>query len=252
MRLLLASDIHLEHGGPIPELPSKDEYDVAIFAGDIGRAPQAVFWIAENIPCEHRIYVPGNHEYYRYHYESANAFMVNKGKELGVHTLAPGSVSISDKYEVIGATLWSDLELKDFPPQQWIDFEYGIADFSLIGYGGITIHAEDMIALYKQEKAFIEQEIQRVLAEGKTPIVVTHFVPTQLAIAERFRGDRLNPYFINDCDDLMEKYNLPIWIFGHSHVRMDFVHPTAGTRIVSNAFGYPGEMEDPEWKIIEL
>lgn len=250
MKLLIASDIHLEFGASVPRLPEQDEYDVAIFAGDIGTAQKTPFWLAR-MEHEHCIYVPGNHEYYGIHYEGAQKWISEKCADMGIHALNPGAVTIGD-YTFIGATLWPDLILQNYWNEDYEHFERGIADFRRIGMGGGPFSGKQCAELYAKELAFIVQEIEKAKAAGKTPVVITHFVPTQLAIAAQFVGDAYTPYFVNDCDQVMIDHQLPLWIFGHSHVRMDFHHPVAGTRIVSNAFGYPNEMDKPEWKIIEI
>ena len=68
MRLLVISDIHLECGPfTLPE-PMPD-FDVAVFAGDIGKPiSEAIRWMAEQragpLAGRPAIYVPGNHEFY--------------------------------------------------------------------------------------------------------------------------------------------------------------------------------------------
>ena len=64
MLLQIVSDLHLEHGNPIPALAP--EADVLIVAGDL--APANRTWLLGNavdewLACE-TLYVPGNHEYY--------------------------------------------------------------------------------------------------------------------------------------------------------------------------------------------
>ena len=48
-------------------------------------------------------------------------------------------------------------------------------------------------------------------------VVVTHWPPTRDAIAPRFKGDALNGYFVNDCEDLVEDIGAQLWISGHVH-----------------------------------
>lgn len=254
MRILLASDMHLEHSKkPIPQIPSTDSFDVIVLAGDNGSAFQIVEWAQKFLPATKPVLVvPGNHEYYLCDYDKLNAAYqkFNEDSCSNIKILCPGALSL-EGFRFIGATLWSNLHLKGQLPTPYALVEHYLADFRYIGREDRLFSAEDCVALNIEERAFLRSEIEEARKVGEVPIVVTHFVPTQLAIADKFKGDSLNGYFICDCDDLMEEFKLPLWMFGHSHVRVDFTHP-AGTRIVSNAFGYDLELEAPEWKIIEL
>lgn len=256
MRLLLASDIHLEfrRGAIMPELPPEDTYDAVLLAGDIGIGVQAIEWADNFFPKDKLVYyTPGNHEFYRQHMQLTLQRMQDLCDKCRVTLLAPGAVLLEDKKHIlIGATLWTDLHLQGYELQPDNRYEWGIADFSLIQYENFLFSADHARELYKRDRAIIENQIVMAKEHGLIPVIMTHFVPTQEAIAPQFLGDSLTPYFVNDCDDLMELYDLPIWIFGHSHVRMDFTHSRHGTRIISNAFGYPGEMDEPVWKIIQL
>ena len=65
MRIQVISDLHLEHGNPIPALAP--EVNVLVIAGDL--APATRLWplgdaVDEWLACEHTLYVPGNHECY--------------------------------------------------------------------------------------------------------------------------------------------------------------------------------------------
>ena len=70
-------------------------------------------------------------------------------------------------------------------------------------------------------------------------IVLTHWIPSEEAIAPKFRGHWLNPYFCAPLDDLIYRTQPDLWCFGHTHTEFDF--HIDQTRLVANPRGYRGE-----------
>lgn len=257
MKILIASDLHNEfrrRSNLLPGLPDPEVYDVVVLAGDIGSGAEGAFWATEFFP-ENKpiIYVNGNHEYY--HHSLAG---LKEAQELlsenrpNLHVLNPGTIRI-DGVTFIGATMWSDLNLRGYEPISYSRVESQIADFYMIKAGEEVFSAKKMVEIHHDEINFIYDELNN--SDGPC-VVVTHFVPSQRCIHPRFAGSSLNPYFTNDCEWLMENphYDLPLWIAGHTHDRYDLVPPeTHNTRIVLNPRGYPGENSEAfEWKIVEV
>lgn len=260
MRILIASDLHNEFGGRVaslPPLPDPLDYDVVVLAGDIDSGTMGIAWAHDFFPKKPIIYVNGNHEYYHGNMGSirANQKHVAAGLE-GIYLLDPGTVVI-DGIRFIGATMWTNLELRGYAPLSFQQVERSINDFRLIhdyeSGAGERFTAEKMVKIHCDEVNFIWD----TLSSAEEPcVVVTHFVPTQQAIHPRFEGSTLNPYFTTDCEWLMENPNcdLPLWIAGHTHDRYDIASPEYhNTRIVLNPRGYPAENPEPfEWKIVEV
>ena len=64
-------------------------------------------------------------------------------------------------------------------------------------------------------------------------------MPTALSIADKYRGDILNDYFVCPILDKHQVDNWPkYWIHGHTHESFDYDYE--GTRIVCNPYGYYG------------
>lgn len=112
-KLLVFSDLHLEHkpNWSLPE--SFPDYDVCITAGDIDGSPaESIRWLASNPGLRGKpvVLTPGNHEFYGNVLEDA----IEEGRataiETGVHFLNAASVTI-DVVRFIGGTLWSDYTL---------------------------------------------------------------------------------------------------------------------------------------------
>jgi hypothetical protein len=112
MKLLVLSDLHLNHN---PYFRFQDEYsdfDVAVFAGDIAETPlRSVLAIADlpQFVGKHKVFQAGNHEYYGKHFQSENDLVLK-------HTIYPNTHEhyllrrsvILDDVKFIGATLWTD------------------------------------------------------------------------------------------------------------------------------------------------
>ena len=73
--------------------------------------------------------------------------------------------------------------------------------------------------------------------------VVTHHIPSRGAVSERFAASPLNAFFHVDLDALILACDPPVWLFGHTHDRVDQV--LGRTRLLANPLGYPSEAGDP-------
>ena len=76
-----------------------------------------------------------------------------------------------------------------------------------------------------------------------TPIdvVVTHHLPFERSLDERYKGSRSDVFFLNDMTQAMRNVqDLPkLWIHGHTHTNKDY--DMAGMRVVCNPSGYGDE-----------
>ena len=70
-------------------------------------------------------------------------------------------------------------------------------------------------------------------------MVITHWPPTKAAIYPKFEGDVLNPYFINDREDLLCTIGARFWVSGHAHEAYDY--EVCATWCIGNPSGYAGE-----------
>ena len=111
MKIQILSDLHLEHGGFLPE--HHPEADVIVLAGYLAPYTEGlVDQLAEDwSSAPHILYVLGNHEFYGTEIDETRARLAKECAGAGIHLLDPGMVQI-DGTRFIGATLWTDLLLE--------------------------------------------------------------------------------------------------------------------------------------------
>jgi Icc-related predicted phosphoesterase len=250
MRLLVISDIHLECGPfTLPE-PMPD-FDVAVFAGDIGKPiSEAIRWMAEQragpLAGRPAIYVPGNHEFYNAEMKSSLAKGRVAAEASGIDLLSRDTVVIGG-VRFIGCVLWTDYRLYGTPKPSMVYAGETLNDHRLIRYQETSGHFSRFmpwhaVAEHKLDLAFIRQEL--AMPFGGPTAVVTHHVPHSNSIASRYQGSPLTPAFASDLSNVIEEFRPELWIHGHDHGSHDY--RIGRTRVFSNQAGYPNLHGDRE------
>ena len=95
IRIQVLSDLHLDHGNPVPALAADAE--VLIVASDLAPAKQP--WVLgdavdEWLAAEHTLYVPGNHEFYGSDIDEARQTLTEQWRMHGVTLLDPAAITI--------------------------------------------------------------------------------------------------------------------------------------------------------------
>lgn len=251
MRLLVISDIHLECGKfdfPI----SMPQFDVAVFAGDIGQPiSAAVSWMVEQEqtgPLRGRpiVYVPGNHEFYGTVMQHNLAKGSDAADLANIELLSRRTVVI-DGVRFIGCVLWTDYRLYGTPKPSMVYAGQTLNDHRLIRYKEASGHFSRFMpwhaaAEHRLDLAFIRQELSRPHS-GPTA-VVTHHVPHPNSIESRHQGSQLTPAFASDLSNLIDEFQPELWIHGHDHGSHDY--QIGRTRIFANQAGYPNLHGDRE------
>ncbi|MDT3687949.1 MAG: metallophosphoesterase [Pseudorhodoplanes sp.] len=249
MKLLVFSDLHLEHQ-PRWSLPeSFPDYDVCVAAGDIDGSPtQSIRRLAAHpaLSAKPIIFAPGNHEFYGSVYEDAIEKGLQAAAETGVHYLNASAVVI-DGVRFVGATLWSSFSLHGNREVAMIvaDGREGMEDFKgTIKRRAITPGVKGKYRFQAQHAAWhhtrhrtaIQQELAKPF-DGAT-VVVTHHAPSPKSLSERYSQHRaLDPAYASDLEELMQGPGAPeLWLHGHIHASQDYV--VGGTRVLSNPKGY--------------
>jgi predicted phosphodiesterase len=224
MKIRLLSDIHQEFYEDRTLYETKGE-DVLVLAGDIHVGHEAVLNAIAKFMHGGQpnvVYVPGNHEYYRYSLEYFDAGIIRSFASV----LNPGTVKIGD-ITFIGATGWTNFR-KDRIAKMACATR--ISDFSRIN--GFSTDVCDQLST--EHFKYIFDAYAQI--PGKK-VIVTHFLPAIECVAPEYRGsDLLNYYFANDYGDRIADMKDTTWLFGHTHTPMDFM--LGDTRMIANPYGY--------------
>lgn len=249
MRLLVLSDLHLEHGAFAP--PAAERFDAVILAGDICQGPHAVRWAREQPAFAGRpvVLVPGNHEFYGL--ERIDTLNLMRQSALGsnVHVLDRDELMLPDaaaasagaSVRVLGATLWTDFEaLGPDAGSAMSRAQRGLNDFA----GAILERASDRVRLFTPEDSLAEHRRSRAwllerLAAPVAPeiatVVVTHHGPSARSVAAQYVGNALTPCFVSELPAPFFAQPL-LWVHGHVHTSFDY--RSGRTRVVTNPRGY--------------
>jgi predicted phosphodiesterase len=252
MKLQILSDLHNEFlrstqvmfshhwKGDIPETDA----DLVILAGDIDVGINGIEWIIEESARLNKpiIYVLGNHEFYRHEYFSLKWEIASKAEGANIHFLDCGYLEL-DNVRILGLTLWTDYLADKTLPQDLAMFYAGnsLADHQLIQFKSSGSYRkfkpEDALLLHQTEKRWLVEQLETPFP-GKT-VVISHHAPHPVCIHPDYPNSPIGTAFYSDLEELIVKYDINLWIYGHTHSNLDVV--IFDTRIVSNQAGYPGE-----------
>ena len=236
MRIHILSDLHNEFGQPF--VPVVHDVDLVILAGDIDVKTRGIEWARQTFSCP-VAYVPGNHEYYGGHFEQTRQKMIVAGDDrvrvLDCDEMIVGNV------RVLGATGWTDFTATGNPVLASWDAQNAMSDYQVIRAGSDyrRLRPEDTAKRAGQTRAWLRAKLDESF-EGKT-IVATHHAPSTLSLRDQGRiEDHLSAAYANRWEDLFDG-EVALWVHGHSHAPVDY--ECAGTRVISNPRGYPGETD---------
>jgi len=226
MLVQYVSDLHLEFGGlRRVRAEMQRRAPVLVLAGDVGHPFEdhyGEFMDFTGAMFDKVFLVAGNHEFY-----DTNHFMGETTRRL--HDLARGAgVSFLDNScetyrgrRFAGSTLWSRIS----------DLQALTNDFRLIR----NLSVEAYNGLHEDCVAYLG-----ALPPEPGTVVVTHYLPSERLVAERYRRaphSRFNQCYASDCDHLLA--GKAAWFHGHTHVKS--ATRLNGVDVLCNPLGYPGE-----------
>lgn len=101
---------------------------------------------------------------------------------------------------------------------------------------------EDSVADHKKMLDYIDI----VTRNPGSYIVVGHHVPSELGVADMYKGNLLNAAFRSDLDDFIEaRPQIKLWMFGHTHFNFNFW--IGDTHLLCNPRGYTGHESIADW-----
>ena len=236
MRIHLLSDLHNEFS---PFTPEVLEADVVILAGDIDVKTRGVTWAKQTFSCP-VLYVPGNHEYYGGHL-SRTLEKMRAAQDERVRVLDRDEVIIAG-VRFLGATMWTDFAAKGNPRIAALTAQEQMADFKRIRTEKFRhIRPADLISQSVKTRDWLRTKLAEPF-DGRT-VVITHHAPSMRSLQDNpHAGGHMDAAFANHWEDLMGGDQVALWVHGHSHTAVDY--DVAGTRVVCNPRGYPGEETD--------
>lgn len=251
MRLLVISDIHLECG-PLEFPASMPDFDVAVFAGDVGQPiSAAVSWMVKQgqtglLRGRPVVYVPGNHEFYGTVMQHNLATGREASESANIGLLSRRTIVIGE-VRFIGCTLWTDYRLYGTPKPSMVYAGQTLSDHRLIRYKEASGHFSRFMpwhaaAEHRLDLAFVRQELS-THHNGPT-VVVTHHAPHPNSIEARYQGSSLTPAFASDLSNVIDEFQPELWIHGHDHGSHDY--HVGRTRVFANQAGYPNLHGDRE------
>lgn len=185
----------------------------------------------------------GNHEFYNGLVEYS--FPKYKS-QIGVNHFKINNQSIViEDIKIIGSTLWTNI------PTEQNELIYNtMNDYRLIQKTrfdikeNITIKDTNSFNAYSLK--YIEEELSKPF-NGKI-ILLTHHLPLFNLYKKREEYDEnLKFAYANDLKDIISKYRIDYWIFGHVHDSIDI--KIQNTRFLCNPMGYLEENQYKEFKV---
>ncbi len=234
MRITYFSDVHLEFGSCL--FPEHDG-DIVVAAGDIAPGVNALPWLMQSndIPV---VYVAGNHEFYGCDSSSALALLRSKSKDSNVINFLDRDIFEYQGVRFLGTTLWAGFNHGDRVAMH--NLENQMNDFAYIKCGYRKMRAQDMLRSHQASLIWLIDQLE-IKFDGPT-VVVTHYAPSMKSWHLEQTDQRRHAY-CSDLDYLASRYDIDLWIHGHTHVRRQY---TIGnnTVVACNARGYYGVETD--------
>lgn len=241
MKLLILSDLHIEHSPFTPDKEATAAADVVVLAGDIHAGDLVAAWARETFPDKPIVLVAGNHELYDGHWERTLDVIRESSRRHEVHFLENVAVTLGG-IRFLGATLWTDYTYfgEDRMDAAMASAQRIMPDYRVIE--GCT--PERTIERHRASRAWLEHELSQ---SGPPAVVVTHHYPRKDSTPARFQEDLCTAAFGSQLPtELLDRARL--WVHGHTHNSFDY--RVGDCRVLCNPRGYPrrripGEYENP-------
>jgi len=246
--LQFVSDLHLEFY-ETDEYNFKDfvvpKSEIIALLGDIGNPRKELYErflkdCSENFKLV--LIISGNHEYY------TTDFTVTMDKtDIAIQSLCNKYTNVkylnNTKYIYeannetiifIGSTLWS----KIIDSEKKLVKEVSGDLFNIFTKDKVYLTIEEINNLHDKNVSWLENELEVIKnSDKKTKIIVlTHHLPSYRAIVPKYRAAKYNSMFASNLDNIIQKYSIFAWLFGHTHSQINL--KINNTLIKANPRGY--------------
>jgi len=253
MNIQYVSDIHLETMNSIdynkfliPNAP------YLALCGDIGYPKSQTFkefidYCSKN--WLHVFYVTGNHDYYnkihtKWKYNAPCS--IKQTEEYieilfknypNVHYLQKQQFDIPNtNYSILGCTLWVYI-----PSYKYVDCLTYLNDTNYISIDGSRrFTPQDINDIHEDHCYWLMKRLELLEEQGRKTIVLTHYLPSQLLINEKYINDPRNYLFYTELSGHLQSKSLKAWICGHSHSSKRILYKS-GVELMMNCKGYSNE-----------
>ena len=176
------------------------------------------------------VMVPGNHEYYHSDIDFTNIYIQGIANRFpNFHPFIPG-IFKAPGIHIVGAPLW----FRETP--NTILYRHLLNDFSQIDEPQMIFTEE------KKQRKFLLDSIETEIPD----IVVTHSIPTTLGINGKYKGSKMNDFYVNPIfDEIPGDTDPPYFVFGHSHASARFT--VENSEFICNPYGYHGYEVNPDF-----
>ena len=233
---------------------------------------------------EHVVYILGNHEHYsgdvahtyntlKYHLDYGNLHILEKEtwKHMG-HTFVGGTLwtdmddsngltmsycqnAMNDFREVLNS---NRMVVRNVPIYErnplWTDDGRNGGQYSKDATGAminIGYKSKEEPARWTPEDSVVDHEkmlayVDHVTRDPGSYVVVGHHCPSELSVADCYKGNLLNGAFRSRLDEFIEaRPQIKLWLHGHTH--HNFNYWIGETRVVCNPRGYVEHEEIANW-----
>jgi len=232
-KLLIFSDIHTEFhadtGKSFCESFKDVDYDVAVISGDISNnklLPQSLEYISDNF--KEVVFVKGNHDCWGSSIGKTDELIRSIcDQKTNLHYLEKSSITIGEQ-RFTGCCLWFKFTpMLPVLARGWSDFER-IKNFD-----------REVFTQNEASINFLKRDV------GPDDVVITHYLPSEKCVSDRFKNDPYNVFFVCPIDEIIMDKQYKLHCHGHTHDKCD---TNVGlTRIVCNPFGYAGHELNPNY-----
>lgn len=251
MKIMVASDLHLEHRNSISEVMPQNAMfanpDVIILAGDIHShlgIEKTLFDICDMFPDSLVLYTTGNHEYYSNELTMSDI-------DSNIRNIEEKLISQGYKFRFLnnesynyqgihfyGGCMWSKLHEKH--PQ------IAFTDASMINWTDTEgLNSFNVTKLWEAFKEGLDSHLEKFGAENT--VVFSHFSPS-LDFINPFVAPQedcfLDYYFSAPMDKYIKETKIKAWFYGHNHYSEQRVIEKSGCLVASCQAGYPRENEN--------
>jgi 3',5'-cyclic AMP phosphodiesterase CpdA len=266
MRLVLTSDLHVEHHPDVVPLVAERvralAADVLVVAGDVthdlGRLEETLAALRPSAP--EAVFVPGNHDLWcgqgspssRARYEEV---VPARARAAGFHALGEAPMQLDGAW-FVGVTGWYDYSLRnpdldglfsdeDYRKGAWGRLRWN--DKARVVWPGEDGAPLDDPAICARQVALLEAQLAAAEAAGGPIVVVTHHLPFRELVTSTGEEpwDFLNGFMGSARlgEAIRRSPSVKLALAGHTHFKKSFELEGAGgtVRAATSPVGYPRE-----------